>query len=121
MDPFSGKVRHVFFGILWTYRSTFFSMAIMLAIMALSAFLSPIGINRLLRYWTWSSFHVNINISTFFSYLENPNEESFMKPWFWILLLFLGPMITSVSFQWYIFISVSKQPFGWSCSTESRR
>ncbi|KAJ7797502.1 P-loop containing nucleoside triphosphate hydrolase protein [Mycena olivaceomarginata] len=88
MDPFSGKVRHVFFGLLWTYRSTFFSMAIMLAIMALSAFLSPIGINRLL------------------SYLENPNEESFMKPWFWILLLFLGPMITSVSFQWYIFISV---------------
>ncbi|KAJ7268668.1 hypothetical protein B0H12DRAFT_1009709 [Mycena haematopus] len=83
-----GKKRHIVFGIIWTYRWTFFSMAIMLSIMALSGFISPLGINRLLNY------------------LENPDEESFVKPWFWILLLFLGPMITSISFQWYIFISV---------------
>ncbi|KAJ7797527.1 hypothetical protein B0H14DRAFT_3093160 [Mycena olivaceomarginata] len=87
MDPFSGKVRHIFFGFLWTYRYTVFSMAITLSILALSAFISPIGINRLL------------------SHLENPNQESIMKPWFWITLLFLGPIISSVSYQWYIFIS----------------
>ncbi|KAJ7801106.1 hypothetical protein B0H14DRAFT_1682277, partial [Mycena olivaceomarginata] len=68
MDPFSGKVRHIFFGFLWTYRYTVFSMAITLSILALSAFISPIGINRLL------------------SHLENPNQESLMKPWFWIIL-----------------------------------
>ncbi|KAJ7847131.1 hypothetical protein B0H14DRAFT_3138599, partial [Mycena olivaceomarginata] len=33
--------------------------------------------------------------------------QSLMKPWFWIILLFLGPMISSVSYQWYTFISVN--------------
>ncbi|KAJ7813135.1 P-loop containing nucleoside triphosphate hydrolase protein [Mycena olivaceomarginata] len=64
-----------------------YAMAITLSILALSAFISPIGINRLL------------------SHLENPNQESLMKPWFWIILLFLGPIVSSVSYQWYIFIS----------------
>ncbi|KAJ7691269.1 hypothetical protein B0H17DRAFT_1159808 [Mycena rosella] len=75
LDVFAGKKRHVFFGFMWIYRWTILSMAIMLTIMALSAFISPIGLNRLLNY------------------LENPNQESLMKPWFWVLLLFLGPAI----------------------------
>ncbi|KAJ7729547.1 hypothetical protein DFH07DRAFT_850204 [Mycena maculata] len=87
LDVFAGKKRHVLFGILWIYRWTFLSMAIMLIIIALSAFISPIGLNRLLNY------------------LENPDEESSMKPWFWILFLFFGPLVSSLSFQWYIFIS----------------
>ncbi|KAJ7465185.1 hypothetical protein FB451DRAFT_1488697 [Mycena latifolia] len=87
LDVFAGKKRHVFFGLVWIYRWTFLSMAVMLTLMALSAFVSPIGLNRLLHY------------------LENPNEESFMKPWFWILLMFLGPFGSSLVFQWYIFIS----------------
>ncbi|KAF8199798.1 P-loop containing nucleoside triphosphate hydrolase protein [Mycena galopus ATCC 62051] len=88
LDVFSGKRRHVVFGLLWTYRWTFASMAVMILILSLSNFISPIGINRLLTY------------------LENPNEESLVKPWVWVLFLFLGPMIASLSFQWYIFISV---------------
>ncbi|KAJ7931122.1 hypothetical protein B0H13DRAFT_2228071 [Mycena leptocephala] len=87
MDVFSGKKRHIFFGIIWIYRWTFWGMAVMLTIMALAAFISPIGINRLLAH------------------LEDPNQASSMKPWFWILLLFLGPTINSLAFQWYIFIS----------------
>ncbi|KAJ6585523.1 multidrug resistance-associated ABC transporter [Mycena capillaripes] len=87
IDVFSGKRRHIAFGIAWTFRWTFLNMVIVLIILALSAFISPIAINRLL-------FH-----------LENPDKESFMKPWFWILLLFLGPTIWSLSFQWYVFIS----------------
>ncbi|KAJ6498923.1 P-loop containing nucleoside triphosphate hydrolase protein [Mycena sanguinolenta] len=88
MDVMAGKRRHIFFGIIWTHRWSFINMAILLFIMSLSGFISPLGINRLLNY------------------LENPDEESFVKPWFWILLLFLGPMIFSLSFQWYIFISI---------------
>ncbi|KAJ7497652.1 hypothetical protein FB451DRAFT_240230 [Mycena latifolia] len=87
LDVFAGKKRHVFFGIVWIYRWTVLSMALMLTIIALSSFVSPIGLNRLLHY------------------LENPNEEAFMKPWFWILLMFLGPIMSSLAFQWYIFIS----------------
>ncbi|KAJ7272088.1 hypothetical protein B0H12DRAFT_1200283 [Mycena haematopus] len=85
--PVGFTKRHIVFGIIWTYRWTFFNMAIMLSIMALSGFLSPLGINRLLEYYG----------------LFCP--QSLMKPWFWILLLFLGPMIASISLQWYIFIS----------------
>ncbi|KAJ7931118.1 P-loop containing nucleoside triphosphate hydrolase protein [Mycena leptocephala] len=87
MDVFSGKKRHIFFDIIWIYRWTFWGMAVMLTVMALAAFISPIGINRLLAH------------------LEDPNQASSMKPWFWILLLFLGPTINSLAFQWYIFIS----------------
>ncbi|KAJ6625819.1 hypothetical protein B0H10DRAFT_2161680 [Mycena sp. CBHHK59/15] len=39
------------------------------------------------------------------SYLENPDAELSMKPWVWIALLFFGPMVWSLSFQWYIFVS----------------
>ncbi|KAJ6594276.1 hypothetical protein B0H19DRAFT_1094788 [Mycena capillaripes] len=87
MDVFSGKKRHIFFGIVWVYRWAVINLGITLIIHAVAGFISPIGLNRLLTH------------------LENPNEESFMKPWFWILLLFLGPLIESLSFQWYIFVS----------------
>ncbi|KAJ6489479.1 hypothetical protein C8R47DRAFT_1177182 [Mycena vitilis] len=87
LDVFSGKKRHVFFGLVWTYRWTAINMALMLVILSISNFISPIAVNRLLNY------------------LENPTQESFMKPWFWILLLFVGPSVWSLSFQWYIFIS----------------
>jgi hypothetical protein len=38
-----------------------------------------------------------------FSYLETRGADSFVRPWFWIMWLFLGPMLMSVSFQSYIF------------------
>ncbi|KAI5919844.1 P-loop containing nucleoside triphosphate hydrolase protein [Camillea tinctor] len=37
-------------------------------------------------------------------YLNNP-EGSHFRPWVWLLLLFIGPLSRSVSFQQYIFIS----------------
>ncbi|KAJ7646982.1 P-loop containing nucleoside triphosphate hydrolase protein [Roridomyces roridus] len=87
LDAFAGKKRHVFFGIIWVYRWRILVMALMCTIMALAPFLSPIGLNRLL------------------SYLENPDEEQTVKPWFWCLFLLIGPLIHSLSFQWYIFVS----------------
>ncbi|KAJ7916159.1 multidrug resistance-associated ABC transporter [Mycena leptocephala] len=87
LDAFtSGEKRHVFFGFIWIFRWEFFIMAILLAISGLSTFISPLAINRLLNY------------------LEDPNAEAFMKPWFWIILLFLGPMTHSLAFQWDIFV-----------------
>ncbi|KAJ6564563.1 P-loop containing nucleoside triphosphate hydrolase protein [Mycena capillaripes] len=61
-------------------------MAILLAISGVAKFLSPLALNKLL------------------SHLEDPSAESFMRPWFWILLLFIGPLIVSVAFQWDLFI-----------------
>ncbi|KAJ6461033.1 multidrug resistance-associated ABC transporter [Mycena sanguinolenta] len=82
----SGKKQHISFGFLWIFRWEFLSMAFLLAIVGLSNFVSPLALNRVL------------------SYLEDPNADYFMKPWFWILLLFLGPMTYTVAFQWDIFI-----------------
>ncbi|KAJ7141418.1 hypothetical protein C8R44DRAFT_763397 [Mycena epipterygia] len=88
LDVFSGKKkRHIFFGLVWFYRWKITSMAIMLVIIALSAFVSPIGLNRLLNY------------------LEHPDEPAFTKPWVWVGLLFIGPMVWSLAMQWYIFVS----------------
>ncbi|KAJ7720271.1 hypothetical protein DFH07DRAFT_760895 [Mycena maculata] len=87
MDAFvSGKQRHIFFGLIWFFRWEFLSMAVLLAVAALSNFISPLAINRLLNY------------------LENPNGEYFMKPWFWVFLLFVGPITYALTFQWDIFI-----------------
>lgn len=39
------------------------------------------------------------------SYLETGNgDDSGVKPWFWILCMFLGPAGRALAFQWYIFI-----------------
>ncbi|KAF8199828.1 hypothetical protein K438DRAFT_1918479 [Mycena galopus ATCC 62051] len=79
--------RHVFFGLVGVFRWECLSMSVLIVTMASTAFISPISLNRLLNY------------------LEHPEEESFMKPWFWILLLFLGPVLSSLSFQGYLFVA----------------
>ncbi|KAJ7814135.1 P-loop containing nucleoside triphosphate hydrolase protein [Mycena olivaceomarginata] len=79
--------RHLFFGLLWTFRIEYLSMAATIILMASSNFAAPIGINRLLDY------------------LEHPGEDPAVKPWFWIIWLFVGPMVGSISFQWYIFMA----------------
>ncbi|KAJ7625348.1 hypothetical protein DFH06DRAFT_1273238 [Mycena polygramma] len=78
---------HLFFGLVWVFRFEYLTMALMVLGVASANFASPIGINRLLDY------------------LENPNEEPTAKPWFWIIWLFVGPMLGSISFQWYIFLA----------------
>ncbi|KAJ7323675.1 hypothetical protein DFH08DRAFT_917047 [Mycena albidolilacea] len=95
LDVFiSGKKRHVVFGFLWIFRWEFFTMAILLIIGALAQFGAPLAINRLLDY------------------LENPDSETFMKPWFWILLLFFGPLTYILVFQWDMFV-------GWRVSAQA--
>ncbi|KAF7357736.1 ATP-binding cassette transporter [Mycena venus] len=82
-----GNPWHVFFGLTWVFGWECVTMSVLIVTMASTAFISPIGINRLLNY------------------LEHPEEESFMKPWFWILLIFIGPCVSSLSFQGYLFVA----------------
>jgi hypothetical protein len=49
-------------------------------------------------------------LTELFSHLENPDTDSFMKPWFWIILLLFGPIIRVLAFQWDILIGVSLMP-----------
>ncbi|KAJ7293178.1 hypothetical protein C8J57DRAFT_1703993 [Mycena rebaudengoi] len=85
IDVFAGNKRHLFFGLLRAFKFEYFNMTGCLVIMAISNFASPIGINRLLDY------------------LEHPDSNPTIKPWFWILWLFIGPMVASTALQWYIF------------------
>ncbi|KAF7324829.1 ATP-binding cassette transporter [Mycena kentingensis (nom. inval.)] len=87
VDAFmSKKRRHVAFGFLWVFRWEFLTMAALLVVSGLASFVSPLAINRILDY------------------LENPDTERVMKPWFWILLLFAGPATYTLAFQWDMFV-----------------
>ncbi|KAJ7642966.1 P-loop containing nucleoside triphosphate hydrolase protein [Mycena polygramma] len=88
LDPFtSGEKRHVFYGFMWIFRWEWLSRVIVMTIAGLSSFVAPLAIKKLL------------------SHLEEPDADAFMKPWFWISLLFLGPMTYSLAFQWDMFIA----------------
>ncbi|KAH8086646.1 hypothetical protein BXZ70DRAFT_549376 [Cristinia sonorae] len=87
LDPFVVGKRHLFFGLMRTFRWEYVQLAVMLLVRGLSQFASPLGINGLL------------------SYMETGGEDSFVRPWFWILWLVLGPFIGSVAVQWYIYIA----------------
>ncbi|KAJ7596700.1 hypothetical protein C8J56DRAFT_294246 [Mycena floridula] len=88
LDVFSGaKSRHLFFGLMRIFRLEYVVLSIMILIHVAGTFASPIGINRLLHY------------------IETEGEDAVIKPWLWISWLFFGPMIASISIQWYIFIA----------------
>ncbi|KAF5375060.1 hypothetical protein D9758_000106 [Tetrapyrgos nigripes] len=89
LDVFSGanKTRHIFFGLMVIYRWEFLTLAAMSIIEIAAGFAGPIGINRLLNY------------------IENDRQDVVMRPWFWILLLFVGSVSRSLASQWYEFIA----------------
>ncbi|KAG6808744.1 hypothetical protein H0H92_003040, partial [Tricholoma furcatifolium] len=88
IDPFAGgRKQHLFWGLMRTFRREYTMLAVMCVISALAGFVAPIGIKELLRY------------------VETGGENATMRPWFWIAWLFVGPMIGSLAFQWYIFIA----------------
>ncbi|KAJ7071475.1 hypothetical protein C8F01DRAFT_1317450 [Mycena amicta] len=79
--------RHLFFGLIWTFRIEYLCMGLSIIVMSTMNFASPLGINRLLTY------------------LENPDVEPLVKPWVWIIFLLVGPMTGSTAFQWYIYLA----------------
>lgn len=50
--------------------------------------LSPFAVNRLLTY------------------LESNGEDAIVRPWVWILLLFVDPMGRVIGFEYYVFTMV---------------
>ncbi|KAJ6621777.1 hypothetical protein B0H10DRAFT_2015711 [Mycena sp. CBHHK59/15] len=79
LDIFSGsKRRHIFFGLMRIFRREFTILAGLLV------------------------FQV---MSSFSRYLETKEQGAIIQPWVWILILFLGPTLGSLGFQFYIFIN----------------
>ncbi|KAJ7072015.1 P-loop containing nucleoside triphosphate hydrolase protein [Mycena amicta] len=75
MDVFMNKRGHIFFGVLRTF------------------------------WWSLVIMAISLVIHGLLNYLEDSSQDSFMQPWFWILLLFVGPAVNSLAFQWFIFES----------------
>ncbi|KAH7340935.1 hypothetical protein B0J17DRAFT_612426 [Rhizoctonia solani] len=91
LDPLRRtKQRHLFWGLMEVFRKEYCIMAVMLIIKALMEFAGPVGIKYLLEYLQKK---------------QTDEDLGYIRPWFWILWLFLGPVIGSIAFHWYIFIT----------------
>ncbi|KAF8594046.1 hypothetical protein BDV93DRAFT_529547 [Ceratobasidium sp. AG-I] len=90
LDPFSRKEeerRYLFWGLLLVFRRDYLEMICMLAIRAVMEFAGPLGIRFLLRY------------------LENPSDPGPVRPWVWVLWLFIGPVLSVIATQRYTYFS----------------
>ncbi|KAK0473305.1 hypothetical protein IW261DRAFT_1342846 [Armillaria novae-zelandiae] len=89
LDVFSGaKKRHLFFGLMRVFRWDYTVLGLMILVHVCGTFAGPIGINRLLDY------------------IEHRDDgDVFVRPIVWIFWLFFGPVVASISIQWYIFIA----------------
>ncbi|KAG8972657.1 hypothetical protein FRC05_009668 [Tulasnella sp. 425] len=79
--------RHIVWGLLWLYRWQYLALLFLVTIKAVFALVSPVVLNKLLFY------------------LETGGEGAVYKPWVWIIGLFLAPVLGTVGFQLYIFIT----------------
>ncbi|KIJ49985.1 hypothetical protein M422DRAFT_246356 [Sphaerobolus stellatus SS14] len=88
IDPFAGdtvlptKRRYIFWGLLRTYRTDYILITISMVFQAVAALTSPLALNKLLKY------------------LEN-GEGAEVRPWVWVILLFVAPGVNSLLSQQY--------------------
>ncbi|TFK76755.1 P-loop containing nucleoside triphosphate hydrolase protein [Pluteus cervinus] len=90
LDSFSGaKKRHLFFGFMKVFAWDCVVLSVAILAQVFVEFGSPLGINQILKY------------------IETGGEDAFIRPWFWVLVLLLGPISHSCAYQWYNYIVVS--------------
>ncbi|KAF5392518.1 hypothetical protein D9757_002192 [Collybiopsis confluens] len=88
LDPLLGAPRrHIFFSLLRIFSSEYTVLLILSLLNTAAEFASPVGINRLLNY------------------IETGGRNALVKPWFWILCLFLGPTVQSLTKESYEFVA----------------
>ncbi|VDB97890.1 unnamed protein product [Peniophora sp. CBMAI 1063] len=88
MDVFSGAPRqHMFFALMRVFRAEYVILSLLMIMRACTYLLAPVGINRLLAY------------------LETGGEGVTVRPWVWCLLMFFGPLVGTVTMQYYTFIT----------------
>lgn len=83
----SAPRRHLLTGLIRAYYPTYLAMAFMIFIKSVIEFASPLAINRLLTY------------------LQTDGADAVIRPGFWIAWLFIGPAVSSMSWQLYTFLS----------------
>ncbi|KAF4617372.1 hypothetical protein D9613_005686 [Agrocybe pediades] len=88
IDVFRGaKRRSLFWRLMRVYRKEYTILALTIIGYSLGGFAAPLE-----------------SIVCYSNYMETKGAGATIRPWFWTLWLFAGPMIQSLCFQWYIFI-----------------
>lgn len=107
LDRFSGlgKRRHLFFSLMRIFWKEYTIMSLMTMVQAGADLSVPVGVNQLLRWELYfdSLWKVLIALR---SYIERKGADTTIQPWVWIIWLLLGPTLSSIAFEWYIFVSV---------------
>ena len=78
-------------------------MSLALIFQVLASFASPLALNRILSYAPRSVLFFWVLISIRF--IESDGQGALISPWFWVLCLFIAPLIMSICFQWYLFMA----------------
>ncbi|KIJ34155.1 hypothetical protein M422DRAFT_35218 [Sphaerobolus stellatus SS14] len=87
IDPFAGDTilpinqRHIFWGLLRTYRTDYILITISMVLQAVASLISPFALQNLLKY------------------LQGDGVE--VRPWVWVFLLFVAPGTNSILTQQY--------------------
>ncbi|KAE9405641.1 hypothetical protein BT96DRAFT_955137 [Gymnopus androsaceus JB14] len=89
LDPFSGaKSRNFLFNLIRTFPYESILLWFLATFSSVFMLVEPIAVNGLLRY------------------LEQGKEGATMRPWFWVLLLFVYPVVDSSFVEWYLRVSL---------------
>ncbi|KAL4247277.1 ATP-binding cassette transporter C [Abortiporus biennis] len=90
LDPLLlSKKQHILKGIIFrVFLIDHIEMSLSLLLYVVFSFAGPLSINRILHY------------------IESGGEDAFVRPWVWVLWLFIGPLLASVINQWFYFAFV---------------
>ncbi|KAJ7367306.1 hypothetical protein DFH08DRAFT_910161 [Mycena albidolilacea] len=80
--------RHIFFGLLLIFHREFTILAGILVLRVLTTLSGPFAMNRLLQY-----------VET-----QDQGADVGFRPWVWIVMIFLGPVVASLGSELYYFI-----------------
>ncbi|KAF9257847.1 multidrug resistance-associated ABC transporter [Marasmius fiardii PR-910] len=75
------KQRHIFWTLLRLVRYDYIGMMVAVLIHTLFKFVVPVSLNQLLKY------------------VEKNGEGAFIRPWFWVVMILVGPTLASVSME----------------------
>ncbi|VDB87410.1 unnamed protein product [Peniophora sp. CBMAI 1063] len=87
LDRFSGAKGSLFWGLVKVFGREYCLIAVSLVMKVIGSFLGPLGVNRLL------------------SYLGHGGEDAFVRPWVWVLALFLDPVLGTFGVSWYMYLT----------------
>ncbi|KAF9261735.1 hypothetical protein L218DRAFT_1001520 [Marasmius fiardii PR-910] len=91
LDPtLHTKRRHLFFSLFRVFVWEQFILSLMLIVQVTTGFSTPFAVKGLLNY---------------LEQMQYGSSDATIRPWFWIAIMFIGPTVSSVAFEWYIFVS----------------